>query len=350
MNPAVSVVIPVYNAERALARCIRSLLDQTLPNIELIFVDDGSTDGSCSVIEKFRYYDERIRLFRQRNGGVSEARNTGLQHARGEYIGFVDADDYVEKDMFQRLLEAAKRDDCDAVVSNLEQELDGVRSAVRPPMPCGRRLEAGYIRSELLPLYVMTESMNTVCNKLYRGELVRRHGIRFPKGVALGEDGAFNISFFAAAASVQYIDYTGYHYCETANSATRSAASRDYFARAVEVYEAELPEPLRGLLDRQTEMRLKAVKLVQSVMANAHIYLHPSSERPARERLDYVRHMIAHRAVREALPLYMEARRQELNRYDKLLLQMIEARSAWGLWMLTGYSRFRNRRKQGKSA
>ena len=104
MNPLVSIVIPVYNAEKYLAECLESVRNQSLRDIEIICVNDGSTDGSASILTDYAKMDERIHVISQPNGGELAARNTGIRLASGEWIGFVDSDDRVSADMFERLL------------------------------------------------------------------------------------------------------------------------------------------------------------------------------------------------------------------------------------------------------
>lgn len=102
---AISVIIPVYNVEKYLEKCIRSVVEQTYINLEIILVDDGSTDQSGSICDKWLEKDERIRVIHKVNGGLSDARNAGLNAASGVYIGFVDSDDYIHPEMYQRLYE-----------------------------------------------------------------------------------------------------------------------------------------------------------------------------------------------------------------------------------------------------
>ena len=114
----ISVVIPVYNAEEYIIECIESLLGQTLKECEFIFVNDGSNDGSQQIIERYKLLDSRIKLINQENQGVSCARNNGLKIALGEYIGFVDADDFIEEEMYEVLYDSIKSDNSDSVISN----------------------------------------------------------------------------------------------------------------------------------------------------------------------------------------------------------------------------------------
>ena len=117
MTPQVSVIIPVYNAEAYLHDCLRSILMQTMPDIEVLIIDDGSTDGSFALMQQYAKTDSRVRSVHQQNAGPSRARNAGIAMAQGRYIAFVDADDWLEEDMCQRMLKVAGND-ADIVFGN----------------------------------------------------------------------------------------------------------------------------------------------------------------------------------------------------------------------------------------
>ncbi|MEK3881792.1 glycosyltransferase [Paenibacillus sp. PL2-23] len=339
----VSVIIPVYNAATYLPRCIESLIAQTLPDCEFIFVNDGSLDHSATIVQKYQRIDHRIKLITQPNQGVSIARNSGLRLAIGEYIGFVDADDYVERDMYERLYQTASERDCDAVWSHLLSELEGNLVITKSPLPTGVDLNREDILHTVLPLFLKTEELNSVCNKLYRSSLLFENNINFPQGVALGEDGMFNMQFLSLAQRIQYLDYSGYLYCEAIGSATRNASGKDYFARSLEVYRLEPPSIYSELLSREEIDRLKSHKLIHSVMSNIHIYLDPSNGLDRETRLCYVKRMVNHPEVQRALPYYMKEHRSSRSHYDKTILLFIQYRIVWGLYLVTGYSRLRNR-------
>lgn len=120
IRPLVSICVPVYNAEKYLSECLDSLISQTLSNIEIICVNDGSTDGSDKILSKYAKKYENIRVIKQRNQGLGGARNAGIRHSSGEYIGFVDADDFVDKTMFEVLYNKAKQKNCDIAMCNLD--------------------------------------------------------------------------------------------------------------------------------------------------------------------------------------------------------------------------------------
>ena len=127
----ISVIIPVYNIEQYLPRCLDSVIAQTYNNLEIILVDDGSTDSSGEICDKYSLLDNRIKVIHKSNGGVSSARNEGLEVAKGDYIGFVDGDDIIEKDMYQILLDNAIKYHCEMSCCQIDTiSVDGVRTSI----------------------------------------------------------------------------------------------------------------------------------------------------------------------------------------------------------------------------
>ena len=343
MNNKVSVIIPVYNAEKYIVECIESLLSQTLQECEFIFVNDGSNDNSREIIQKYQKLDNRIKLINQKNQGVSIARNVGLSMAAGEYVGFVDADDYIEKDMYEVLYNSAKENNCDVVVSNFESELEGHKIITKYSFPLNTVLEKDYIEQELLQYFLKKDDLNTTCNKIYKNKVIRENNVNFPEKIALGEDGMFNMQFFSYASTMKYVDYTGYHYKEVAGSATRNISEKDYFKRALEVYRLQLPEIYTGKVDQVKMWQLKSIKLVNSVMSYIHIYFSPSKDISFSKRYKYVKKMINHTELRNALSIYYRENYSTLGRYEKFLVSMIKRKLIIGLYCTTAYSRFRNK-------
>jgi glycosyltransferase involved in cell wall biosynthesis len=343
MGVIVSIIIPVYNAERYLTPCIESLLSQTLYDCEFIFVNDGSKDKSRAIIEQYQQLDDRIKLINQPNQGVSMARNIGLSKAVGEYVGFVDADDYIERDLFEVLYTTAKLGDCDVVISNFESELNQHHVITRYPFPTNNVLRKDYIDRELIPYFLKKDDLNTVCSKLYKREIIHNHQVKFPESVVLGEDGLFNLKFFKHAATFQYLDYSGYHYREVEGSATRNSAEKDYFQRALEVYRLDLTEVIGYSLDKDKVQLLKSIKLIHSVMSYIYIYLDPTQGMGFSKRYAFVKNMIGNKQVREALPLYYSEMYSELGRYDKCIVGLMKCKSTLGLLCAASYSRLRNK-------
>ncbi|NOU65178.1 glycosyltransferase [Paenibacillus sp. LMG 31461] len=343
MSTKVSVIIPVYNAEKYLVPCIESLSSQTLDECEFIFINDGSQDGSAGIIEQFAKLDARIRLVHQENQGVSMARNHGIRLAIGEYVGFVDADDYVEKDMFETLYLTAKEEDYDAVISIFETELAGRKVTTTYPFPMDTKLARGFIEQEIITYLLKSDQMNTVWNKLYKRSSIIDHEVEFPKNMPLGEDGYFNMSFFSHAQLVISKNYMGYHYREVAGSATRNILEKDYFKRALEVYLQDTPQIDTLIKDHYKVKQLKSTKLMRSVMANIHVYLNPTHKISFHQRFRYVTKMVNHPIVSEALPLFYEQEYDNLGRYEKFITYLIQKKSIAGLYFCTRYSKLRSK-------
>ncbi len=203
----ISIVIPVYNAEKYLHQCVDSILHQTYQNIEVILVDDGSTDSSREICEKYKSLDQRIRCFYKENGGVSSARNYGIRCAKGDYIAFVDSDDIVKPDMLEILLE----NDCDFSMCGYELYDDisnTVSNQFSCPQLCGSMHElVQNIRNYLSPPYLLGP-----CFKLFRKSIIADNTVIFPPELSYGEDAVFVLEYLAHCKTVSISPYIGYSY------------------------------------------------------------------------------------------------------------------------------------------
>ena len=333
MNIKVSVIIPVYNSERYLKECIESLLQQELTECEFIFVNNASKDKSYDVIKKYERLDNRIKVINQDNRGVSVARNTGLQVANGEYIGFVDSDDTISKDYFYYLYNAAKCNEVDIIFSRLNAAF---------PFEVSKVLDKKYIEKNIYPFLIKEDSLNSVCNKLYRADLIKSNNIKFPEGIALGEDGRFNISAFTYANNVMYVDYCGYNYREVQGSATRNILEKDYFQRSLQVYEESIDEVKLWNVDSKFIDKLKSEKLVNSVLAYTYAYFDSSNVLSFKDRYSYVKNMINNSYVRNSFKAYKDELYKNRGIYEKTVLKCIEKGATLGVYFSTLYSRVRN--------
>lgn len=183
-----SVVIPVYEAKDSLNRCVRSWLNQTEPNLELILVDDGSTDGSGELCEQLAREDGRIRVIHQENAGVSAARNAGIRAAAGEFLMFTDSDDYVEADCLKRMSTARREQDSDLVICGFHHLYDGADILKIPGET--RTCEMERFAGDFLELYEKSY-LNMPWNKLFR----RKWLGQFDTSLSLGEDLLFNLDY-----------------------------------------------------------------------------------------------------------------------------------------------------------
>lgn len=167
----ISIIIPIYNAEATLEKCVRSILNQTYPNLEIILVNDGSTDSSLAICRQFAVTDARVEVITSPNGGVSKARNLGLAHAKGQYVGFVDSDDWVEPDFCMRLLQGMKLSDdiCISVVGMVDDGWDAYLSKL-----CNKATDCILSNSEAVDEITKREGLRGyLCNKLFLNTSLR---------------------------------------------------------------------------------------------------------------------------------------------------------------------------------
>ena len=186
-----SVIIPVYNAEKYLRGCMDSVLGQTLRELEVICVDDGSTDGSAAILEEYAEKDSRVRVLRQENKGAGVARNLGIGAARGEYVAFIDSDDWAEKSYCSELVQCADEHSADIVVCRAQRFDD----ATGELLPSGWMLKEQYppgkaFTPEDIKKYIFQFTYGQVWDKLFRRDFINTNGIRFPE-IRAAEDTSF---------------------------------------------------------------------------------------------------------------------------------------------------------------
>lgn len=220
--PAISVIIPIYNQQAYIGGCLDSLLKQDFWDFEVLAVDDGSTDASAAVIARYADRDPRIRLIGQSNGGVSSARNAGLDHARGTWICFIDPDDHVANDYLRTLHDACIRtnDTPDIVMSTCiacdEEHKARQRFFPESFTACTMEEKQPLFHQLLDGSYLQSKGFVTAIGvpwgKLYRHTFITGNGLRFDPQLSRMEDNLFNIQAFHAARRIVYLDYAGYYY------------------------------------------------------------------------------------------------------------------------------------------
>ncbi len=203
--PKVSIIVPVYNVEKYIEKCLNSLVKQTMEDIEIIIVNDGSKDNSINVINKFiKRYPEKIQYLEKKNGGLSDARNYGLPYAKGEYIAFLDSDDYVEEDMYEKMYKLAKKENSDMVECDFIWEY-----------PNKQKEDIGQIYTNKKQ---MLEKVRVVAwNKLIKTNIVIENKITFPKGYRY-EDVEFTYKLVPYLNKVSFLKKPCVHYVQRENS------------------------------------------------------------------------------------------------------------------------------------
>lgn len=217
MVPKVSIIITIYNHEMFIEECARSLFEQTLQEIEYIFVDDASSDGSleklCKTIELYPHLQSSIKIVRlKKNMGVSNARRVGISHVTGEFVIHADSDDWVDRDMYEKLYVQAKETGADIVGCNIYQEYSDYKFILRQQY-------AKTVKENIKRL-INGEIHPSLCTSLTRTKLITSHNITFPEGVKMGEDLYYNLQTFLYAKKIIGIDFAPYHYRHTRYSSS----------------------------------------------------------------------------------------------------------------------------------
>lgn len=196
----VSIIVPAYNCIKSLEYCVGSIRQQTYTNFELILVDDDSTDSSGKLCDRFAAEDDRIRVIHKPNGGVSSARNVGIDAATGEHITFCDSDDYLESDYLENLVQAAESNpDCGHIWCCF-QTVTGYQKENSSPNYTSADPILYYTLNDYMTLHEMWLDAGP-CNKLYAAKIIKESGLYFPIDLSLGEDWLFNLAYIDASAN-----------------------------------------------------------------------------------------------------------------------------------------------------
>jgi len=267
----VSVIVPIYNAEATIHKCLDSFLNQTLSGWELILVDDGSTDSSGNICEE---YAEKcatlpgkkciIRVIHRPNGGVSAARQTGLDTAQGEYVIHADPDDWVEPLMLEDLYDRAKTDDADMVICDFVGDMDG-RSIYRCQAPTSMHHED--VLNDMFGVKVHGSS----CNKLIKRECILRCNAHFPAGINYCEDMCFNVQLLKHDIKIVYHAKAYYHYVQNASSITNSYTRQTFenHKKFVDFLVMQLPPKSEPVV--KSKLLVKKLAYRNSILTNKEL-------------------------------------------------------------------------------
>lgn len=235
----VSVIIPIYNAEAYLERCLESVRKQTLQEIEIVCVNDGSTDASGEILQTIALQDDRIRIIEKENGGAASARKAGLEKAAGEYIGYVDSDDWIEPDMYERLYAAAEINQADVVISGYF--MDGNYTTVQlnqvdEGLYSGQQIEKLRERTIYNTKEKQLGISGSLCCKLFRKELLLHVQSEVPDCITMSEDKLCFVHYMLHARSAYVLKEAFYHWCMYPQSMSHKA-NPQYLIQVNHVYE-----------------------------------------------------------------------------------------------------------------
>lgn len=225
----ISVIIPVFNGEKYLQRCVDSILAQSFTDFEVFLVNDGSTDGSGALCDAYARRDARVHvLHKEKSEGAGPARNSGLDAASGRFILFLDADDHIEKNMFELLLHTQRTHNCDLVICSYDNFVDGVEGYTDCERYAPESLTDQAAVRDFFIAHFPQGRVGYLWNKLYKADIIRENRLRFPAMRRL-QDGVFNIGYFGCIHSCAIIEQPLYHYMLNPQTGLYKKCPKDYF-------------------------------------------------------------------------------------------------------------------------
>lgn len=262
MTPKISVIVPVYNVEKYLPRCIDSILSQTFTDFELLLIDDGSPDNCGKICDEYAAKDSRVRVFHKPNGGVSSARNLGLDNARGEWIAFIDSDDYVDVDYLEELV---------SFKINSGAELVAISTKV------GETEKSVTLSNNQFSLVFSKYKFVNFCppwGKLFVRELITKQNLRFNEKVRLGEDVMFVLLYLLSIEKITLLSSNKYHYelerpdslTKAVNSYDTELAGKEEFEKIADLLEAKLSLDNGALYELGIAQKKYAERTLCSIM------------------------------------------------------------------------------------
>jgi glycosyltransferase involved in cell wall biosynthesis len=238
----ISIIVAVYNTEKYLEKCLESIINQTYQNIEILLINDGSTDISGKICDEYAKKDSRISVYHQSNRGVSAVRQFGIGQAKGEYSIHVDSDDWVEKNMLEEMCYVAKKDNCDVLITDFFYD-NGEKFQLSIDKPT--TLEPYSIISDICKGKVSSG----VCNKLIRHNLYNKFLISFSKRINYGEDQLVLIQLLMNVKKVSYLNKSYYYYYCNSESITKKV-DKDFFSSKISPFITELEIILKDKSDK----------------------------------------------------------------------------------------------------
>ena len=312
-KPKISIIIPAYNIEQYLERCLKSVQNQTYGNLQVIVVDDGSTDGTGQIADFFAKKDNRFSVIHKRNGGVSAARKTGLEKAEGDYIGFVDGDDYIEPEMYEKLMRLA-----------VEYNADIAHCGYQMVFPDRVDLYHGTKQLKIQDTYTGVRDLLEgtliepgLVNKIYRYMLF--NGIEYDESIVINEDLLLNFFLFHRSQKAVFTDIPYYHYIVRKNSASTSEWNEHKIKDPVYVLET--------MYERETESELKKIINNRYIYQLIRLIIFQSGNK--KEKLKSYQEELKQKLKK----VLKQTSRQEITRKNYWMAQMA-LRCVWGLRLL----------------
>lgn len=227
MEEKVSIIVPIYNMDQYLEKCIESIIEQSYKNIEIILINDGSIDKSEIICKKYQMKDCRIKLISSKNKGVSNARNLGIEASTGEYIAFIDPDDTVNKKYIEKLLFHIKKYCCDVVFCLEKDVYPELKKSCNISLKDEKSLSNNFYKD----FYFIVEQFHASWGKLYKSSIIKKYNIKFPLDIVVSEDHIFNQEYLKYVKTYGFLnEYLYNYYIRKNNSASRNISEKHFLS------------------------------------------------------------------------------------------------------------------------
>ncbi len=322
-NDLISVVVPCYNVEKYLEKCVESIINQTYPNLEIILVDDGATDNTPELCDKLALTDSRIKVLHKVNGGLSDARNAGLAVASGKYITFFDSDDWVEPEILKVAIEKMVNNNLDLVVWGYTADFVDDDENILNSRECKVKGICEKGNAEILTHKNTLGLCGYAWNKLYKTDIIKNNNLLFEKGISLVEDILFNSTYFCCCKKIEFVDYIGNHYIQ-----------RGRVTLGTKRYENVFELKLMGCNARENILKHFSIdkKILSNVMGNFYYgalnaAVNTVATEPGTNRADLIKKMKAFLNDKKTQDVAKKALRTSLKQRMLVILVRIKAAS-----------------------
>lgn len=324
-EPKLSIIVPVYNAEKYLKRCMDSIYAQTFSDYEIILVNDGSQDNSANICRSYCEKDERVRFIDKENGGAGSARNAGIEIARGKYLAFPDVDDWFESTMYEEMLELAETGDYDLVFSGVNyyrhssgQNIQYSRTVLAPEVVCCTQEEC---RKQIMMFFPTTIIFDSPCNKLYKRKIIDDYHLRF-SDLRRCQDAVFNLDFYNYVTSAVSTPSAYYNYMENSAQDVQRKFPKNYIDINI-FYYTHLKDVLSNWEMYQQEIKQHYdSSFVMSVYETIEMFENPQWKFNKKEQKDYIYNIMYREIIQKNL-LEANVRDDVKEKYNILLNQDI---------------------------
>lgn len=330
----VSLIVPMYNVEKTLPRCVESILKQTHKNIEIILVDDESPDKCGEMAENYAKQDKRVKVIHQKNKWLGGARNSGLRIATGKYVCFVDSDDYLRLDMCEKLLSCLEQKPADVVAFDFYSvSKDGeIKDSNRLPIIPDKLYEGRKVQDLLYPIIISSHIMNGACMKIYNRNFLIDNNLFFDETVRYAEDYVFCLELFPKITSFVYYNKPCYYYAENSESIMHSIDPH-LVDKFVILYNYREDFLKRENISTKQNRKSSAELLVSMIVKTLNRYLGRPKIGIKKEKLQRIKYMCENPVIRSSITK-INIDDMGLGRYGKMIIWGIKHKAVRFIYAL----------------